>query len=89
MDTSKPRLPSPVSAHQLSFAEDVPLHGVQNLFICGTRSEAEFCIEGVDLEEVAVSAARRARSHVPDAAGSIHSLRRPAGQYLLVGHVLR
>src|SRR5215212_5926365 len=82
------RLSSLVGAQQTPFSEDVPLHGTHDLLFRRTRSEVELCVEGVDLEEVAVSTIRRARSRVADATGSVHALQRSAGQRSLVRYVL-
>jgi len=43
-----------ITASELAVGQDVVLHGVEDLFFCGSRGEVQFGVEGVEIEDVAV-----------------------------------
>src|SRR5512146_2028923 len=54
-----------VGSHQLRLGEDVPAHGVLHLALPCSRGKLQRSIQGVELEEIAMSlAGRRARAAV-------------------------
>src|SRR5499427_5743964 len=55
-----------VLAHQGGLGQDVPLHRALHVRLGGAGGELELPVERIDLEHVAMRAARRAGAAVPD-----------------------
>src|SRR6266852_3105051 len=73
-----------VAADEFGLGQDVAFHGALSVGFGGSGFEVEFCIEGIQLEEIAVGLARRrARAPITDFAEIVASLPRTARKLLL------
>ena len=77
------QLPSGVFPHQPPLGEDVPVHSSFDLAFGRTWGKVQHRVEGINLEEIPVRAARRSRAAVADSAEIGRAMHSSVGQGLL------
>src|SRR5713226_10440 len=79
-----------VFSNQFGLGKDVALHGAFNVGLRRAGFQTQFCVERIQLEEIAVRlAGRRTRPAVADLAEIVSALPRAAGKLFMPRHPLR